>query len=193
MEYSADFAASRHNLGNYYANLGDPEQALNNYKQAIRIDDMFYPAKVNMAMLFNQLGENDNAEILLRDVVRNHPEVIDAFYSLGLLLAEQKKYEEALHYLDKASELMPYYARIHYNKGLLLNMVGKTRDAELSLLKTLEIEPDNYDYIYAVADFYLKQENWKRAKIYAEQLRDKFPSSPIGQDLITLIDRYSTE
>ena len=91
MEYSADFAASRHNLGNFYNNTGDPTKAMEQYKAAIRIDNLFYPAKVNLAMIYNQQGENEKAEILLKNVVENHPEILDVYYSLGLLLAEMQK------------------------------------------------------------------------------------------------------
>ncbi len=189
MEYSADFAASRHNLGNYYSNRNNPDEALLNFKEAIAIDDEFYPAKVNMAMLYNRLGQNDNAEIILKDVVNNHPEVPDAFYSLGLLLAEQQKYEEALIYLKKASELMPYYARIHYNMGLLLNYLGRKTEAEESLLRTVEIEPDNIDFIYALADFYIKTGNLPRAKIFVGQIIEKYPNLQLGYDLLDVVNQ----
>ena len=51
MEYSADFAVSRMNLGNYYRNTGNEIKAEEEYKAAIKIDDLFYPAKVNLAMI----------------------------------------------------------------------------------------------------------------------------------------------
>ncbi|MEE9612262.1 MAG: cytochrome c3 family protein, partial [Desulfatiglandales bacterium] len=54
MEYSADFAFGRYNLGNLYVALSKPEDAVRNYRAAIKIDDLFYPAKVNLAMLYNQ-------------------------------------------------------------------------------------------------------------------------------------------
>ena len=94
MEYSSDFPTSRHNLGNLYANLGKTQEAIKQYKEAIRIDNQFYPAKVNLAMLYNRIGNNKKAEILLKEVVKNHPGQSQIKYSLGLLLAEMKKYED---------------------------------------------------------------------------------------------------
>ena len=188
MEYNADFSSSRFNLGNYYANTGNTDLAVTNYKTAIEIDDQFYPAMVNLAMLYNQLGQNDNAEILLRHVVENHPEVHDASYSLGLLLAEQGKYDEAIEYLQKASMLMPNYARIFYNTGLLLQQMNRLEEAETSLLKALAIEKDNLEFLYALADHYLKRNQYNKAKEYAQQMKDKHPENPIGQDILNYID-----
>ncbi|MCK4824140.1 tetratricopeptide repeat protein, partial [bacterium] len=157
MEYSGDFAASRHNLGIMYGNLGDLNAAIESYKDAIRIDDQFYPAKMNMAMTYNSLGQNDKAEIVFRDITKNHPELHEAFYSFGLLLAEQQKYEEAVEYLEKASQLMPERSRIYYNLSLLLQYLNRTSEAEISMKKALQLEPENIDYLYAMADFYIKR------------------------------------
>ena len=44
-EYVADFPAGRYNLGNYYSKLNDLPKAEENYREAIAIDNLFYPAK----------------------------------------------------------------------------------------------------------------------------------------------------
>jgi tetratricopeptide (TPR) repeat protein len=89
MEHTGDFAASRHNLGNMYANLGKTELAVQHYRKAIEIDDGFYPAKVNLAMIYNGMGQNSDAERLLREVVAQQPELHQMKYSLALLLVEE--------------------------------------------------------------------------------------------------------
>jgi tetratricopeptide (TPR) repeat protein len=125
MEYSGDFAASRHNLGNMYANLGDFDAAVENYRKAIEIDREFYPAKVNLAMVYNQMGRNDAAEQMLREVLADHSDFHELKYSLALLLVEEKRYEEAEKYLAEAATGIPERARIHYNLGLLQQQLGK--------------------------------------------------------------------
>lgn len=60
------------------------------YRAAFGIDRLFYPAKTNLAMLYNRMGKNTQAEKLFREVVETHPELHEASYSLGLLLVEQK-------------------------------------------------------------------------------------------------------
>jgi Tfp pilus assembly protein PilF len=189
MEYSADFAFGRYNLGNLYVALKQPQNAVENYRAAIKIDDLFYPAKANLAMLYNQMGKNNEAEILLREVVSNHPEIYDVHYSLGLLLAEKKQYEEAATYLKMAVGGMPERARIHYNLGLLLQHLKRDSDAEASLLKAQELEPDNLDYLYALADFYLKRNKLQQARSIAEEMVVRHPGQRIGHDILKLIEK----
>ena len=189
MEYSADFAFGRYNLANLYVNLKQPEKAVANFRAAIKIDNLFYPAKVNLAMLYNQMGKNSEAETLLREVVTSNPEIYEVHYSLGLLLAEEKKYAEATNYLKQAAKGMPDRSRIHYNLGLLLQQLKKDSDAEASLLKAQELEPDNLDYLYALADFYLKRKKLQEARSVAKEMVARHPDQQIGHDILNFVEK----
>jgi tetratricopeptide (TPR) repeat protein len=109
-------------------------------------------------------------------------------YSLGLLLAEGKQYEEAAVYLQKAGKGMPQRARVHYNLGLLLQYLGRDREAEEELHMALAIEPDSLDFLYAAAEFYLKRDRLGEAKRMAETLIEKHPSNRLGHDLLGFIN-----
>ena len=189
MEYSADFSASRLNLGNLYVNLGEIKKAEENFKAEIQIDADFYPAKVNLAMLYNRMGKNSHAEKLLRAVVGRHPELYEIQYSLGLLLAEDKNYREAAHYLASAAEGRPNHSRIHYNLGLLLSRLDRLSEAESALQRALAIEPDNMDYLYGLTDFYMKRGMLRKARLAARQMTIRHPSNRLGHQLLDLINR----
>jgi len=189
MEYSADFAFGCYNLANLYVALKQLQKAVENYQAAIKIDNLFYPAKVNLAMLYNQMGKKDEAETLLREVAASHPELYEVQYSLGLLLAEEKKYVEAGKYLKHAAIGMPNRARVHYNLGLLLQYLKQDLDAEEALLKAQELEPDNLDYLYALADFYLKRRKLQQARSIAEEMVARHPTQQIGHDILNLIEK----
>jgi tetratricopeptide (TPR) repeat protein len=188
MEYSADFAFGRYNLGNLYSSLEQPDKAAQNYMAAVRIDNQFYPAKVNLAMLYNQMGRKDEAEVLLREVVAAHSELYEIQYSLALLLAEKKQFEEAARYLASAAAGLPQRSRVHYNLGLLLQQLRRDAEAEAALRTALEIEPDNLDYLYALADYYLKRQKFNQARLVAEQMILKHPNNSIGRDILNFIN-----
>ena len=132
MAHSLDFAFAGHNLGNLYARLGDAAETEHFYKTAIAIDDLFYPAKVNLAVLLNAQGRNDEAEALLRSVVDGNPEQYEAAYSLGLLLAEMGRYREAEVYLARAAAGMPGHPGATRNlnaiRDYLRRVGGATRE-----------------------------------------------------------------
>jgi tetratricopeptide (TPR) repeat protein len=188
MEHVGDFAHSRFNLGNMHMNLGNQDLAEKHYKAAIQIDNLFYPAKVNLGMLYNSLGKNYKAEIMFREVVNEHPSLHDVAYSLGLLLVERGNYRDAAIYLKQAADSMPERARVHYNLGLLLQRIKQDKEAELALIRAHEIDGDHLDYLYALADFYLKRKKPEKARAYAEQIVAKHPQQRVGYDLLRIIE-----
>ncbi|MDH3999475.1 MAG: tetratricopeptide repeat protein, partial [Desulfuromonadales bacterium] len=130
MNYSADLAPQRYSLGNLEANLDNQSAAIDAYQKAIAIDERFYPAKINLALLYNQQGKNQQAKALMQQVVAQEPELYQASYSLGLLLAEMQQYNEAAQALRAAAKGMPNHARAHFNLGQVLLYLNRTIDAE---------------------------------------------------------------
>jgi predicted CXXCH cytochrome family protein len=191
MEYQADFATGRHNLGNMYSNLGNPDKAIEQYLAALKIDNLFYPAKWNLAMTYNQKGDNENTEKLFREIIEKHPEVEGASYSLGLLLVEKKEFEEALAFLEKAAIEQPDQSRVYYNLGLLYQYLKKEKEAEFALLKAQKIEPDNLDYLYALADYYIKRGKFNQAKVYAKLIKTTYPENPLGKNILDYINKMN--
>jgi tetratricopeptide (TPR) repeat protein len=80
-------------------------------------------------------------------------------------------------------------ARIHYNLGLLLQHLKQDSDAEASLLKAQELEPDNLDYLYALADFYLKRKKLQQARSIAKEMVARHPTQQIGHDILGHIEK----
>jgi len=179
-EYSLDFAFAGHNLGNLYTQLDQPEKAVAYYRAAIEIDDLFFPAKVNLAMLYNAGGQNTEAERLLREVVADHPDEYEAMYSLGLLLAEMGRLPEAAAMIERAAEGLPLRTRLRYNLGLLQQQLGDTEQAETNLLHALAAEPENIDYLFALADHYIKRGDPAKAAPLAERMIAARPQLEIG-------------
>jgi len=188
MTYSADFAASRQNLGTIDSYLGKYEQAEANFKKAIAIDRDFYPAQLNLSVVYSRQGKTAKAEALLRRVLKRHPQLADAHYSLGLLLAEKKQWAQAVEHLAKAAQGLPYRSRVQYNLGQLLAFLGKDRQAEAALSKALEIQPDNMDYLAAAARFYIQRKNFSVARRIAKKMQAVQPSNPMGAQLLKFID-----
>jgi len=193
MEYSLDFAFANHNLGNLYRDLGDPALAEEYFRRAIEIDDLFFPPKSNLALLLNARGENAEAERLLREILEAYPDQYEVAYSLALLLVEMEKPEEGAAFLALAAEGMPDYGRLHYNLGLLQQSLGLTQGAETALRRAVELEPDNFDFLFGLADHYAKRGRPGDALAYAERMLVLQPQSPLAQDLAAWCRRAPRE
>jgi Tfp pilus assembly protein PilF len=187
MEYTADFPSGRYNLALMYQAHGQTDKAIALYEQAIKIDTLFFPAKNNLAMLYNTKGENERAEKLFVQILEDHPEMHVIAYSLGLLLVEEKKFDRAVHYLQRAAKGLPGRARIHYNLGLLQQFLKQDNAAEHALIKALSLEPENFDFLFALADHYVKRNKRHNARLVAQKMIQLFPDNKIGQDILNYI------
>jgi tetratricopeptide (TPR) repeat protein len=156
------------------ANLGLVAQARDEYHIAIRLHPtplQAVQARVHLAMLEHEQGNNAEAERLYHQVIELEPKWEQGHYSLGLLLAEdENRLGEAAQALGKAVELAPANARMQYNYALALQRLGKPADAEQHLLTANKLTPDTLDFLHALAILYAQQRQWKQALQYAEQL-----------------------
>jgi predicted CXXCH cytochrome family protein len=189
MEYSLDFAFAGHNLGNVYTRLGERTRAETYYRQAIEIDGLFYPAKMNLATVYNSMGRNPEAEALLREVLEAYPELDDAAYSLALLLVEMGRPAESVPYLEQAAAGMPQRSRVQYNLGLLYQKVGRRAAAEQAFMHALALEQDNIDYLYALADHYVKRGEPLKALPLADRMIVSHPENSLGRELKAYLER----
>jgi tetratricopeptide (TPR) repeat protein len=182
--YTSDFPGGRYNLGLMYANAGDLEKAVEFYRGALKIDPLFYMAKVNLATVYNQQKKNEEAETLLKEVLKENPEIAQVNYSLALLLAEMGKIDESRKFFLKAVELMPDQPRVLYNFALFENSQGNMNGAEKYLIEALKKDPYNFDFLFAMCTFYLEHKQNARALGYAKILAEKYPQNPAGNQLL---------
>ena len=182
-EYSADFPAGRYNLGNFYAKLNNFPLAEENYREAIAIDNLFYPAKINLALIYYREGKAEPAERLFTDLVTNHPDLPESYYYLALLYAEQQKYPEAIALLETAAGKPGANTRIYYNLGLLYQMRGENVKCEATFTRGLALDPCNFDLLYALYSFHMKLNNRAKAAPVINKLRTCYPDEQEVQQL----------
>ena len=188
MKASLDFAASGLTLGNLYEEQRDATQAERFYRTALEVDDLFFPAKVNLAILLSQQGRISESEQLLREVLEAYPDQYDSSYSLALLLVGEGRSDEALPYLARAAGGLPQRARVHYNYGLLLAQLDNPQEAESALITARDLEPQNIDYLFALVDFYFKRGQLDAALEHAQRIISAHPQNRLGYELKARIE-----
>jgi tetratricopeptide (TPR) repeat protein len=187
-ERNLDFAAAGMNLANLYSSQGDAALAERYYRMAVTVDDLFFPAKLNLAVLISQQGDNVEAERLLREVLDDYPEQYDAAYSLALLLIGINRIDDGLQYLARAAEGMPQRSRVQYNFGLLLAQLSRDGEAEIALRRALDLEPHNFDYLYALIEFHYKRSQFDNALELADIMIRLHPQQRFGYDIKAAIE-----
>jgi Flp pilus assembly protein TadD len=97
--------------------------------------------------------------------------------------------EEAAELLRRATELMPTRARAWFNLGLAEQQLGRLNEAEDAFRGALELEPDNLDYLSALADHYARRQNLPGLKEIAERLEATHPAAPITEQVRAVVDQ----
>ncbi|MOA20561.1 TPR repeat-containing protein YrrB [compost metagenome] len=155
---------------------------MDEYRQALKLDPYFSPARVNLVTLASASQRLDEAEQLLREglalekmPVTDHGNLA---YMLALLLVERGRAEEALNWMEKAAVALPGHSRIRYNQGLLLSRLNR-RDEALSALRSgLEQSPDDPDLLYSLIYLHAVAGERDQAFEYVKRMRLVAPEDP---------------
>lgn len=169
LDIKADFPGGQFEKGQFFERSGQLHLAEKAYLKAIKLDNHFNMARLNLAYLYNRLRKNEQAMALFETVIEQEPNYGMAYYSLGLLYAEENKMAYALEYLAKAVELEDN-PRIYYNLGIVYQQLGQLSQAEKTYIKGLQLEVNDFDLRYALGILYMQQGEMGKAKPHLKKL-----------------------
>lgn len=137
------FAKAHDQLGLCYAGLNQTEEAIQAYKEAIRLNQQqgsHWPwPSMNLGTLLLRLDRLDEAESHLRESLSIDPRFPVARLRLGQVLERKERYEEAIAELEQAANLDPTYPEPHYALGRIYRKRRdlKAAERELSMFQEL--------------------------------------------------------
>jgi Flp pilus assembly protein TadD len=96
-----------------------------------------------MAGLLYNRRQYGQAERVARQLIAARPANADAHNILGVSLAGQGKFDEAIASLRRATKIAPQAASFFANLGEVLRQAGKLDEAEKALDEAVRIDPNN--------------------------------------------------
>jgi len=87
-----------------------------------------------------RLGLTDDAETILTQVARRHPNQSEAHNQLGILLMDGQRIDEAISRFKSATRAAPRDGDAHNNLGFALMAAGRHEDAVKALRKALAMD-----------------------------------------------------
>jgi len=188
-EHNLDRPESHLSLGILAENQGDPILAEEHYRSAIKRESTFVPARMNLATLLSRRGRNREAEKLLREAIRYQPTWGQAYYSLGLLQAEEKsRLSEATRNLERAAAYDGGNPRIFHNLAIAYWQQDKVDSAVVSFLRAIELFPENPEYLQNLVQLLMQKGRWTEALTHAKQMSKLLPNNPQIASLISQIE-----
>jgi len=148
LDVNADFPAGLNQIAVYNQLKGNTELAIENYKKAIKEDNLNNRSRMNLALIYYQQGLIEESETLYLKVIDQEPEFGYSYYMLGLLYNETGKSDKAIDYLKLATEKRPININAFYNYILLLQQGGKNKESIKEANKALKLAPNNERILY---------------------------------------------
>ncbi len=102
-----NLADSYCNLGILYSKNGNENEAIDAFTHCLKADPRHFEAHYNLANLFADLGNTALAKVHYQMSVTINPEFSNGYYNLGLILATNREFEEALDAFVKYKDTAP--------------------------------------------------------------------------------------
>jgi tetratricopeptide (TPR) repeat protein len=133
------------------------------------LDPNHYKAKVNLAILLEKEGKNQEAHAQYKEANRVKPAEARILQNMGINLKRAGKLDEALTYYKQAVDLEPANSVILYNMGILHNVRSDYEAAIEALQTSIEKNKDNVYAYLALGDALERQKDLKKAlSVYKE-------------------------
>jgi tetratricopeptide (TPR) repeat protein len=170
-EVNADRPEAQLNLGNFYLAKKQLERAEQAYNKAIKLDNAFVPAYINLADLYRVKSSDTEAENTLRRLIKIAPDNADAHYALGLSMIRQQKTGEAIRFLQRAAGYDLSNAHYVYVYAVALNSTGETSLAIDVLQDAQKRFPQDREILNALIVFHRDANNDFAAQTYMKKLQ----------------------
>ncbi|MCW3129920.1 MAG: tetratricopeptide repeat protein [Methanophagales archaeon] len=138
--------------------IGRLEESLEYYDKVLKMDSRDVDAWNNKGDTLAQLGKHNEAincfDKALEILPKNSSEYADILINKGNSFVQLKKFEEALDYYDEAVKVNPQNERAWFNKGSLLYLFGKKREAKQCFDKVCQLSPKSREVVKVLKEKY---------------------------------------
>jgi len=165
-----DFSPAHNNMGFYYQQMGRFEDAVIEFKEALRIDPYLMLTYSNLVNLYiYQLGDLNSALEWCKRQLSYDDKQIWAYNSLAWIYLGKDDLEKAKAACEKAVEINPNFVMGLFSLGHTCRLQGRYEEALRPLKKILEINPAEPYAAYHVGNLYQLMGDDKSARPYFEK------------------------
>jgi tetratricopeptide (TPR) repeat protein len=159
-------------LGITYFHLDKHIEAMDAFKQAIRIKPDYAKAHNNLGVTYRKLGNNAEAMDAYKQAVRIKPDYAEAHLNLGFTYGDLGKDREAMEAYKQAIRIKPDFVEAHFSLGITFIRVGNHKEAIDAFKHAIRIKPDfvealfNLGFIYSALGEHRKAMDAYKAAIW---------------------------
>lgn len=144
-------------LANVLRDEGKLDEAIEHYRQALRIWPAYERAHNNLGNVLADQGKLDEAIEHYETAIKIAPQFAEAHNNLAVSLMEKGQMDAAIHHFQQTLKLKPDDAEAYYNLANALTMQGKLEEAVEHYLQALQIFPHHAEFQYNLANVFSMQ------------------------------------
>ena len=150
-------------LGNIETRKGQLDQAIFHYQKSLAVNGAYVPSRVALAEAFFNKRRDEDARQEIRKALDTNPDYAPALLVKAAIDGADKNNKNAEEQFARLAKDNPQNAIINRQMGLYYESRGKVADAEKSLVRALELQPDSQQLFTDLMQFYLRQKQAGRA------------------------------
>ncbi|WP_026731209.1 serine/threonine-protein kinase [Fischerella sp. PCC 9605] len=165
--------------GSILLKLNRPQDALNSYEEALKIDSNFYEALIGKGNALNLLGQPSKALFAFKQASEIRPQDYLVWFNQGILLTQTlRNHEEGLKAFEQTTILKDDFSPAWVGKALALLELQRYKEALVAIDKAKDLQPQDPD-VWDIRGDILKElgKPAEAANSYnqAEKLRSAMP------------------
>jgi len=176
--YVAGGSTSLVNMANFYQKNGRFAEAIDVWKKLLEENPGDLGARIGISNAYFEVGEADSAIAGLSSVLKSDPRNAEALRSLASIYVRRGMGQDALRVADNALAIDPADGGSHFNRGLALELLGRTEEAASEYRLAVKYAPDLAEAHVNLAQIYLGTGFKRDALAEAEKAVDLASDKP---------------
>jgi TonB family protein len=146
----------RFQLGQMYLERGEPDKAVEPFKQSISLDSKFAKAYVGLGHAYLRTDKRDLAIEAYQQAARVDPNYAEGDFYLGMLYWREDRHSEAVEAFNRAVKRDDKMLMAYVGLGRCYGALGRLQEAVESLKQAAKIKPDSLDAHVELGEIYVK-------------------------------------
>ena len=149
-----DHLIALYDLAVVYRNMGQPQKAIDGFKEVLRRDPNYVKAAVNLGQVFLENHQAQEAELYFKKAIHRYEEMMKSSKTVEALVSihdallnvyfSQGQWPEAEKAIQEILRLKPDQLDAHFNLAQIYEKTGRLEQAYNEYRSEIQIHPDNF-------------------------------------------------
>lgn len=169
------YAVAYYEMGSILEGMGKNDSSLTMIKKAVELDGGNEWYRIALATMYRATGQHRMAVKEWETLVKQKPDKLEYYYELSNSNIAAGDYERAVEALDRVEKRVGVTEEISLQKSKIWTALGKQDKAMAEIEKLANAMPQEKKYNELIAETYMKQKNYAKAKIYYDRIAAAYP------------------